>query len=310
MSSPPVDWFSPQAQIVLAYLRSFPLDDEVVEELIGVAETSTNSDFPICILVRILFFAGDTRWKEKYDNMILPTLNEETYWFTTECCDRNDDTMASENHLSLWMSSAWLLRQREGWSMGATLRQRLTHYLTLKIEYGYYEFFSTTYWPFTLQGLMNLIDFCDDEEIRTLAENAARRLVKDNLLFMNNKGIKYSVSGRDYAERFLSEEPYSLKQDGIIYLLTGLGQAQNSAPVGSNAFLSTSSFDLNDIVDQWESFVDTSFKYGHTLEESFQINAGLDKYDRIAFQFSQGGFHFFGFVRWSLFFMVFRINLC
>ena len=31
-------------------------------------------------------------------------------------------------------------------------------------------------------------------------------------------------------------------------------------------------------------------EYGHTLEESFDINSDLDKYDRIAFQFSQGMF--------------------
>jgi len=286
-------FFYLQAQPILAYLQSFPLDDEAVVALVDEAERSTNSDFAISILVRILFFTtADTKWKEYYDNMILPTLKEETYWYTTECCNRNDDSMTSENHLALWMSSAWLLKQREGWSMGATLRQRLVHFLTIKIEYGYYEFLSTTYWHFTLVGLMNLIDFCNDEEIRSLAENAARRLVSDNLLFVNSKGIKYSVAGRDYAERFHSEEPYSLKQDGIIYLLTGLGRAQSPSQVGPAAFVSTSKFNFNDIVEQWESFVDTSFEYGHTLEESFQINAELDKYDRIAFQFSQGWFSF------------------
>lgn len=260
-----------------------------MENLVTEAATSSNSDFAISRLVRILFFIDGTSWKEYYDKMVLPTLKEESYWYTTDCCDKNDDSMTSENHLILWFSSAWLLNQREGWSVGGpTLRQRLIHYLMLKNEYGYYEFLSATYWPYTFQGLMNLVDFAVDDEIRSLAELAVRRLVADNLLFVNSNGIKYSVAGRDYVERFLNEAPYTLQQDGIIHLLTGLGQPSSVRRVAQNAFLSTSSFDFSDIVKQWQPFVDITYQYGHTLEESFAINAQLDKYDRIVFQFSQG----------------------
>lgn len=278
-----------QAQVVLAYLGRFPLDENAMNMLVTEAATSSNSDFAISKLVRILFFTDGTSWKEYYDDMILPTLKEESYWYTTECCDKNDDTMNSENHMLLWFSSAWLLNQREGWSVGGpTLRQRLFHYLRLKIKYGYYEFLSISYWPLTFQGLMNLVDFVQDDEIRTLAELAVQRLIADNLLFVNSNGIKYSVAGRDYAERFVNDAPYTLQQDGIIHLLTGLGRAPSIRRVAQDTFLSTSSFDFSGIVEQWQPYVDTNFVHGHTLEESFGINAQLDKYDRIVFQFSQG----------------------
>jgi len=275
---------------ILAFLGQFPLDETVVDDLVAGTAASSNSDFGTAILVRILFFTENTEWKQFYDDKILPTLEAETYWFTTDCCLRNDDSMASENHMILWFSSAWLLQQREGWLMGPTLRQRLVHWLNLKIEYGYYEFLSASYWPLSFQGLMNLIDFCQDDEIRSLAEQAARRLVADNLLFLNSKGIKYSVAGRDYAERFTVEAPHSLVQDGLFYILKGLGP-EPSLNVRASAFLSTSSFDFSAEVEQWQpSGVDTIVENGHTLEESFEINADLDRYDRIAFQFSQGMF--------------------
>jgi hypothetical protein len=253
--------------------------------LAGVGPNNTNSDFPIVVLVRILFLANGTEFKGYYDDLILPALQSERYWYTTDAI--NDDKMNSENHMILWMSSAWLLQEHEVWDMAdATLRQRLAHYLTIKIEYGYYEFLSITYWPFTFAGLMNLVDFCVDEEIRVLAEGAVRRLVAGIVLFVNDKGIHYSAAGRDYAERFF-EEPHSLQQDAMVYLLTGLGRKPNRA-IGFSSFLSTSSFDFCVEVSEWQSSADTTYIYGHTLEESFIINAELGKYDRTVFQWSQG----------------------
>ena len=273
---------------ILAKYGVVPSDPLLLEPrglLGGVGPNNTNSDFQIVVLVRILFLANGTEFKDYYDDLILPALQSERYWYTTDAI--NDDTMNSENHMILWMSSAWLLQEKEGWDMeDATLRQRLVHFLTIKIEYGYYEFLSITYWPLTFAGLMNLVDFCVDEEIRVLAEGAVRRLVADIVLFVNDKGIHYSAAGRDYAERFL-EEPLSLPQDAIVYLVTGLGRKPKRS-VGFSGFLSTSSFDFCVEVSEWQSSEDTTYRYGHTLEESFKINAGLEKYDRTVFQWSQG----------------------
>jgi hypothetical protein len=44
-----------------------------------------------------------------------------------------------------------------------SLRKRLIHCLDLNINYGFYEFLSTTYHKFTFGALLNLIDFATDE---------------------------------------------------------------------------------------------------------------------------------------------------
>ena len=86
---------------ILAFLGELPLDDTIVGGLLNWVATSTNSDFPTVILVRTLFFIGETTWKQHYDDLILPTLQNETYWFSTEEDQSNDDSMASENHMIL-----------------------------------------------------------------------------------------------------------------------------------------------------------------------------------------------------------------
>jgi len=77
------------------------------------------------------------------------------------------------------MSSAWLLHEKFNWNISdPTLHKRLLHFLTLKVNYGFYEFFSPTYFPYLLSGLLNLADFSKDEHIKSLAEQAAQRLIK------------------------------------------------------------------------------------------------------------------------------------
>lgn len=275
-------------QTVLAALDMIPLDEKPLQVLFGIVGTNnTNSDFAIVILVRILFLTAKTTAADYYDDMVLPVLQSEQYWYTTEEGVVNDDTMNTENHMILWMSSAWLLQEREGWDMkDATLRQRLVHYLNLKIQYGFYEFLSITYLPFTFGALLNLVDFCQDSEIRGLAETAVRKLVSDYLLFVNDKGIHFTAAGRDYSKRFV-DEPYTQFLDGILYVLTGLGKLDRRG-IGFSCFLTTSGIDFSAEVSQWQASVDTTYTYGHTLEDSFDINAKLNKYDRTVFQMSQG----------------------
>lgn len=276
------------AQPILAFHGLFPLDEGPLQDLLDeVGGNSSNSDFAIVILVRVSYFTSKTSMATYYDGLILPILQTEHYWYTTEDGVVNDDTMSSENHMILWMSSAWLLQERHQWDLNdATLRQRLVHFLSLKITYGYYEFLSITYTPFSFAALLNLVDFCQDTEIQGMADQAIRRLISDYLLFVNDKGIQFSAAGRDYASRFLSP-PYRQMMDGIIYLLTGLGDKPTRI-FGFGSFLSTSSIDLSVEVSQWQSSVKTIYRYGHTLDESFEVNSALSKYDRIVFQFSQG----------------------
>jgi hypothetical protein len=278
----------PLSLLAFAQNRQWPLNEEHLSGLLNeVGINSTNSDFAIVTLTRILYFANDTNMSSYYDKLILPKLASENYWYSTEKGVVNDDIMTSENHMILWMSSSWLLQHKYGWDLkDATLRQRLVHYLELKIQYGYYEFLSITYLPFTFSALLNLVDFCKDQEIRNLADGAVRRLVSDYLLFVNDKGVHYTAAGRDYAERFI-DPVYTQDLDGFVYLLTGFGNLRQDS-ITLSCFLSTSTIDFRPQAAQWQPSIDTTVTWGHSVEESFRINQHLEKYDRIVFQFSQG----------------------
>jgi len=193
----------------------------------------------------------------------------------------------SENHMIMWMSSDWLIHERTGRPIDATLEQRLKHYLHLKVNYGFYEFFSSTYFPYTLCGLLNLADFAEDGEIRALAEQATKRLFREILLAVNDEGAFYPVAGRNYTSKYMGA--YGQNHSAIIYLLTGLGPEPANATQGSS-FLATSDIDFSEEVASWTAEVDTVLSIGHTLEEGFIINQELNDVDRVMMQWSSGGY--------------------
>jgi hypothetical protein len=111
-----------------------------------------------------------------YSDSLLPHMLSVPYWVNY------GDTLRgywSENHMIMWMSTDWLLHERFGKPIDNRLRTRLVHYLHLKNDYGFYEFFSPVYAPYCLSGLLNLADFAQDAEIKSLAQSAAQRLLRE-----------------------------------------------------------------------------------------------------------------------------------
>ncbi|MCP4132522.1 MAG: hypothetical protein GY754_16230 [bacterium] len=263
-------------QIVLAYAGK-DLDQAYLDNMLESARSSYNADFTIVKLVRILHFT------DKYDDQILPVLKAKNYWLKK---NEVDNCYWSENHMIMWMSSAWLLRQREGWQMGSTLEQRLHHYLDLKLEYGFYEFFSTDYAPFTLTGLLNLADFAEDEEIREKATLAAQRLLTGMLKLVNSKGACFPAAGRNYSEFYTNA--WGRNYNKLLYIVTGKGEAVTSAS-HSSVFLATSGIDISGVADSWTPTLNTTYSFGHGLGDS-SVHSGLNRQDRTIFQWSAGGY--------------------
>ncbi|GIV33185.1 MAG: hypothetical protein KatS3mg031_0720 [Chitinophagales bacterium] len=246
--------FSDDAVTLQAY-RGLPVDTQALHNLLAAVPVKSTSDFDIVKLIRILFFTNGT-----YDAQILPVLASVPFWLT-----KGDKLRVywSENHMIMWMSSHWLLHERYGWPMDSSLSSRLRHYLRLKIHYGFYEFFSSTYAPYTLSGLLNLTDFAQDTEVKNLATQAAIRLLKDLLMPVNDKGVFYPVAGRNYYSKY--EDPYHQNHHHLVYLLTGLGQP----PVGashSGGFLASSSIPVDSIIASWSPVLDTVYSIGHSLD--------------------------------------------
>ncbi|UPT67340.1 MAG: hypothetical protein M0D57_01185 [Sphingobacteriales bacterium JAD_PAG50586_3] len=139
-------------KLVLQAYQDVPLDNNILNSKLNEVTTNTTADFTIIELVRVLFLTNG-----EYDAQILPVLNSVPYWINYGDTMRN---YWSENHMIMWMGSDWLLHEKYGRPIDATLEARLKHYLQLKVDYGFYEFFSSVYGPYSFSGLLNLSRFC------------------------------------------------------------------------------------------------------------------------------------------------------
>ncbi len=259
--------------------RGMPLDAENLEELLAVLPTKYDPDFQIVELVRVLFYSDGL-----YDEDILPVLDGMPFWLNPGDTTRNYWT---ENHMIMWMSSEWLLHERYGWEVDDALYPRLTHYLQLKLNYGFYEFFSSVYAPYTLSGLLNLYEFVEDPALKDLAKEVAQKLLKDLLKPATDLGVYFPAAGRNYPEKYRSA--YGQNHNSLIYLLTGLGEVPTGAS-HAGAFLATSTLPVDNVIDSWKPQLNTTIQVGHSLEVGLNIHGNLNPIDQILFNWTNGGY--------------------
>ncbi len=217
-------------KLTLQAYSGLAVDSVKLAELLSVLPTKYDPDFQIVELVRVLFYSDGL-----YDEDILPVLSEIPFWLNDGDTTRNYWT---ENHMIMWMSSEWLLHERYDWPIDSILYPRLIHYLELKKEYGFYEFFSSVYFPYTLSGLLNLYEFTEDPVLKELSMEVAQRLLKEILKPTTDLGVYFPAAGRNYPEKY--ENAYGQNHSSIIYLLTGFGDVPTRA-THAGAFLATSS---------------------------------------------------------------------
>ncbi len=263
--------------ITIQAYNSGTVDPAYLDSLLSGIASGLTSDFDIVKLIRVLYFTNGT-----YDAQILPVLNSVPYWLTENEVQR---TYWSENHHIMWMGSDWLLHERYGRPVDATLDTRLRHFLRMKVQYGFYEFFSSVYAPYCLSGLLNLADFAEDQEIKDLATQASQILLKDILMLTNDKGVFFPTAGRNYFGKY--DNAYGQNHNNLIYLLTGFGEVPGSTS-HAGGFLATSTIPVDDIIDSWVPELDTIYSIGHSLESSFAINSELSDVDRVLAQWSAG----------------------
>lgn len=266
-------------KLVLQAYQGVPLDNTQLSNKLNSISTGETSDFDIIEMVRILFLTNGT-----YDAQILPVINSVPYWINYGDTVRN---YWSENHMIMWMSSDWLLHEKYGRPIDANLENRLKHYLHLKVDYGFYEFFSSVYGPYCLSGLLNLADFAQDAEIKDLATKAAQRLLKNYLMLTNDKGVYFPAAGRNYPGKY--ESPYNQNHNNLIYLLTGLGDAPTNASA-AGPFLASSTIPVDSIINSWVPVLDTLYHVGHTLQQGFVLNSTQAHADKVVFQWSSGAY--------------------
>jgi len=257
-----------------------PVGQSTFDYLLERLRTSGEFDFNLVQIVRMFYFTNG-----EYESKLLPAIDTIPLWLTP---DEKLRVYWSENHIIMWLSSAYLLRQKYGWTnVPEDLDKMLNQWLDLKIQYGFYEFYSSVYFPFTLSGVLNLVDFAEDPVIRNKATLVANRMLKELLLCVNDQGVFYPAAGRNSADKY--RNPYGQSVNHIIYMLTGLGEPATSASHGGG-FLATTSLDVKSIVESWRSKENLILDIGHTLQEGFALNSHLQDNDRVIFQWSSGAY--------------------
>ncbi len=267
------------AKMILQAYRGIPVDAPTLTTTLANIATGTTSDFDIIEMIRILYLDSGT-----YDAQILPVLNSVPYWINSGDTVRN---YWSENHMIMWMGSDWLLHERNGKAVDSNLRKRLVHFLNLKNQYGFYEFFSSVYSPYCLSGMLNLADFAQDAEIKSLAISASQRLLETMLMMTTDKGTYYPVAGRNYSGKY--SDPYGASHNNLIYLITGFGDAPVGASHGGT-FMATSSLEVDTVISSWTPNLDTLLHIGHSLDSGFVLNSGMSSVDKVVFQWSSGAY--------------------
>lgn len=258
---------------------SLPIDTNALIAAVNHLRTGVTSDFTIVKLIRVLYMSNG-----EYDHFILPLLDSIPFWL-----EPNDSTHSywSENHTSMWNSSAWLLHEKYGWDKDSTLEPRLRHYLRMKVKYGFYEFFSGTYAPYCLSGLLNLADFAQDTEIKTLATKAAQRLLIEMLRCSTDQGVNFPAAGRAYYGNY--DNPYSQNRFHLIWLLTGNGPMPSGVS-HSGGFLATTSMSVDTIVNSYSTDENILYSIGHSIDTGLVANSVLNQRDFVLANWSGGGY--------------------
>lgn len=266
---------SVDAMPILAY-EGQTIPDSLIQDSINNINTSSVADFRLTQLVRVLYLSNG-----EYEDALLPTLSNVDYWLTP---GEERHVYWSENHMIMWTSAGYLMNQKYGWAMDADLNNRLTHWLDLKLEYGFYEFFSTVYYRYTLAALLNLADFAENTTIKAKATKVAQDLMAQMGLVVNNSGAFYPAAGRNYNNKYTYFDPKA-----TFWMLFGRGPMRDDADYGGG-FFATTSVDFDNVASGFDTTVNTTLSFGHGQSENESIHSGFSRDQRTIFQWSSGGY--------------------
>lgn len=261
------------------------LDTTYLADELADTQASKNSDMGLLVFVRMLYYTN------VYDSQIMTMIDQLPKWIHEEGGEKK--MYNSENHLIMWMSANWLLDQRAGVTPSSYERNRLEHWLDLKIDHGYYEWNSLVYFPYTLGALLNLYDFATDAVIKEKSRKAALILIHDLMLITTEQGNAWGTSGRDYSSKYEDEMQRNHTIGRILSMLTG---ANDSYTDGSGAgpvdLLATTTLDVSPALRQFGKKVNVTYRIGHNDSKSFvnNLHSGLNLTDKALFQMSAGSY--------------------
>lgn len=162
------------------------------------------SDFDLVNLIRIIYEYED-RIPDSIKTKIDYTLLHFRYWWDEP--GGNSMCYWSENHQILFASAEYLVGQKYPDTIFANsgltgkqhmekARKRVLDWMEMRWKYGFIEFYSNVYYNEDIGGMINLIDFADEEVSKKM------QIIMDLLLYdvatQSLKTMFISVSGRAY----------------------------------------------------------------------------------------------------------------
>lgn len=274
-------------RIIRTYL-GLSLDESGLQSTLDNLAESKNPDFTMIELMRII------AQTDAYDEQIVTALIALPFW-------QDEDTerkrvYTSENHALMWMSATWLLWEMESLELGGgpdKVRERLVRYLNVKTKYGFYESLSGVYNKFTMVALLNLYDFAQDIEIKTLAGQAALLLLNDIAMVTNDLGAPIAVDARAYERMYMQSDYTTGDYSSIARMVTGLGHQEYSNSNKLDA-LATTTLDVSGVIynrlEKLGSQVNLSYQFGHSINAVDSLWQGLDQQDKVIFSQSAGAY--------------------
>jgi hypothetical protein len=196
--------YSEAARIALGQLP----DERVVSPALDHIDARQDcADFQLHGILRLLYQFGDSPLvSEAFRARARTSVLNFKYWPD----EPGIDSMCtwSENHFILFAAGGYLAGQlypdatftnsgRSGREQMAIFRGRILRWLDLRYRTGFSEWLSNVYYEEDLTALLNLIDFCHDEEIRQRATMVADLLLADMAL-NSFHGAFGSTHGRSY----------------------------------------------------------------------------------------------------------------
>ncbi len=221
---------------------------EIEKALEKVNNRLDTADFRVAALVRLLHLnRGTGALPDSLRMAIEETLLGFRYWFS----EPGDDKMCywTENHQILFHSgellAGHLFPDTVFSNSGMTGTEHVAHALPLVERWldfrgrmGFSEWHSNVYFNEDIPALVNLVDFAEDEGIRTKAAMVLDIVLMD---LLNNmyKGNFATTHGRTYSNKFLNGLQDSTSE--AAWLCLGLGE-MGSAGNFSATFLATSTY--------------------------------------------------------------------
>lgn len=276
-----------EQSLIIQAKEGIPLDQSYLTQILTKLPTNKNADFDLTKLTRCLYYNISTSDK----NQILSSIKQlQPFWLTP-----NQSTFIfwTENHQIQWMSSAFLLNQKYNLTIDKNLHSRLKIYLQLKLNYSFYEWFSATYFPYTMNGLINLAEFAIDTSIQNLSIQVLEKHLIYLLKAVNNKGLFYPVTARahNFGKYTNYNNPYAENSVQVMYMLTGLGEnTLNTSIYDGSSFLAVSDVNLSNVVNSYQDDVYEVLHFGNGINqfETLKLFKNLTLDDRTTFQMSAG----------------------